>query len=112
MQLLRTLATPTHASPACFWFREFRWRIPTGLVSVEFKNGKIFRLFFSFFFLPPIAECYEGFGESYQGEQSRTRSNLPCAPWSDHNNRSAERVRKLFRNFVIDVQKQNFREAY
>lgn len=35
-------------------------------------------------------ECYEGFGESYQGEQSRTRSNLPCAPWSDHNN-SGER---------------------
>uniref|UniRef100_A0AAQ4NVY1 Hepatocyte growth factor n=1 Tax=Gasterosteus aculeatus aculeatus TaxID=481459 RepID=A0AAQ4NVY1_GASAC len=27
--------------------------------------------------------CYEGFGENYQGEQSRTRSNLPCAPWRD-----------------------------
>ncbi|XP_075900555.1 hepatocyte growth factor isoform X2 [Nelusetta ayraudi] len=37
-----------------------------------------------------VCECYEGFGESYQGEQSRTRSNLPCAPWRDHNN-SGER---------------------
>uniref|UniRef100_A0A3Q0T1F7 Hepatocyte growth factor n=1 Tax=Amphilophus citrinellus TaxID=61819 RepID=A0A3Q0T1F7_AMPCI len=32
--------------------------------------------------------CYESFGENYQGQQSRTRSNLPCAPWSDHSNRS------------------------
>uniref|UniRef100_A0A8D3D1H7 Hepatocyte growth factor n=1 Tax=Scophthalmus maximus TaxID=52904 RepID=A0A8D3D1H7_SCOMX len=34
--------------------------------------------------------CYESFGESYQGEQSRTRSNLPCVPWTDHSN-SGER---------------------
>uniref|UniRef100_A0AAX7UIQ7 Hepatocyte growth factor n=1 Tax=Astatotilapia calliptera TaxID=8154 RepID=A0AAX7UIQ7_ASTCA len=32
--------------------------------------------------------CYERFGENYQGQQSRTRSNLPCAPWRDHSNRS------------------------
>ncbi|KAM8892818.1 hepatocyte growth factor [Spinachia spinachia] len=38
----------------------------------------------------PIADCYEGFGQNYQGEQSRTRSNLPCAPWRDRNN-SGER---------------------
>uniref|UniRef100_A0AAQ4RL46 Hepatocyte growth factor n=1 Tax=Gasterosteus aculeatus aculeatus TaxID=481459 RepID=A0AAQ4RL46_GASAC len=36
----------------------------------------------------PQCDCYEGFGENYQGEQSRTRSNLPCAPWRDRNNRS------------------------
>lgn len=30
----------------------FWWGIPTGLVSAEFKNWKIFRLFFSFFFTP------------------------------------------------------------
>uniref|UniRef100_A0A8C2WTF0 Hepatocyte growth factor n=1 Tax=Cyclopterus lumpus TaxID=8103 RepID=A0A8C2WTF0_CYCLU len=35
----------------------------------------------------PQCECHEGFGENYQGEQSRTRSNLPCAPWRDHSNR-------------------------
>ncbi|XP_029910495.1 hepatocyte growth factor [Myripristis murdjan] len=35
-------------------------------------------------------DCYEGFGETYRGEQSRTRSNLPCAPWRDHSN-SGER---------------------
>uniref|UniRef100_A0A8D3D128 Hepatocyte growth factor n=1 Tax=Scophthalmus maximus TaxID=52904 RepID=A0A8D3D128_SCOMX len=35
----------------------------------------------------PQCECYESFGESYQGEQSRTRSNLPCVPWTDHSNR-------------------------
>uniref|UniRef100_G3PGI4 Hepatocyte growth factor n=1 Tax=Gasterosteus aculeatus aculeatus TaxID=481459 RepID=G3PGI4_GASAC len=38
----------------------------------------------------PVSDCYEGFGENYQGEQSRTRSNLPCAPWRDRNN-SGER---------------------
>ncbi|KAA8590191.1 hypothetical protein FQN60_014125 [Etheostoma spectabile] len=38
----------------------------------------------------PVSDCYNGFGENYQGEQSRTRSNLPCAPWRDHNN-SGER---------------------
>lgn len=37
----------------------------------------------------PNADCYESFGENYQGQQSRTRSNLPCAPWRDHSNRSA-----------------------
>ncbi|XP_029993420.1 hepatocyte growth factor [Sphaeramia orbicularis] len=39
----------------------------------------------------PVNDCYEGFGENYQGEQSKTRSNLPCAPWQDHSN-SGERV--------------------
>uniref|UniRef100_A0A8C6SRI3 Hepatocyte growth factor b n=1 Tax=Neogobius melanostomus TaxID=47308 RepID=A0A8C6SRI3_9GOBI len=34
-----------------------------------------------------LTDCYEGFGENYQGDLSRTRSNLPCAPWSDHANR-------------------------
>ncbi|KAI4825139.1 hypothetical protein KUCAC02_020837 [Chaenocephalus aceratus] len=29
----------------------------------------------------PGSDCYEGFGENYQEEQSRTRSNLPCTPW-------------------------------
>uniref|UniRef100_A0A3B4ULC3 Hepatocyte growth factor n=1 Tax=Seriola dumerili TaxID=41447 RepID=A0A3B4ULC3_SERDU len=38
--------------------------------------------------------CYESFGENYQGEQSRTRSNLPCAPWTDHSNRSARWIRR------------------
>ncbi|XP_034032526.1 hepatocyte growth factor [Thalassophryne amazonica] len=38
----------------------------------------------------PTDDCYEGFGEDYQGQRSRTRSNLPCAPWSDHSN-SGER---------------------
>nr|XP_020468372.1 hepatocyte growth factor [Monopterus albus] len=38
----------------------------------------------------PFSDCYDGFGENYQGEQSRTRSNLLCAPWTDHNN-SGER---------------------
>ncbi|KAM9754817.1 hepatocyte growth factor isoform 1-T1 [Menidia menidia] len=38
----------------------------------------------------PVNDCYDGFGENYQGEQSRTRSNLPCAPWRDHSN-SGER---------------------
>uniref|UniRef100_I3KCF0 Hepatocyte growth factor n=1 Tax=Oreochromis niloticus TaxID=8128 RepID=I3KCF0_ORENI len=32
----------------------------------------------------PQCDCYERFGENYQGQQSRTRSNLPCAPWRDH----------------------------
>uniref|UniRef100_A0A7N8YM71 Hepatocyte growth factor n=1 Tax=Mastacembelus armatus TaxID=205130 RepID=A0A7N8YM71_9TELE len=36
----------------------------------------------------PVSDCYEGFGENYQGEQSRTRSNLLCTPWTDHSNRS------------------------
>ncbi|PWA14193.1 hypothetical protein CCH79_00012294, partial [Gambusia affinis] len=35
----------------------------------------------------PVSDCFLGFGENYQGEQSRTRSNLPCAPWRDHSNR-------------------------
>uniref|UniRef100_A0A8C6P392 Hepatocyte growth factor n=1 Tax=Nothobranchius furzeri TaxID=105023 RepID=A0A8C6P392_NOTFU len=30
--------------------------------------------------------CYWSFGENYQGEKSRTRSNLPCASWRDHSN--------------------------
>ncbi|KAK1887745.1 Hepatocyte growth factor [Dissostichus eleginoides] len=38
----------------------------------------------------PGSDCYEGFGENYQEEQSRTRSNLPCTPWRDHSN-SGER---------------------
>ncbi|KAM6936841.1 hepatocyte growth factor [Xenentodon cancila] len=38
----------------------------------------------------PVTDCYESFGENYQGVQSRTRSNLPCSPWSDHPN-SGER---------------------
>uniref|UniRef100_A0AAQ5ZFV6 Hepatopoietin-A n=1 Tax=Amphiprion ocellaris TaxID=80972 RepID=A0AAQ5ZFV6_AMPOC len=38
----------------------------------------------------PVSDCYESFGENYQGQQSRTRSNLPCAPWRDHSN-SGER---------------------
>eukprot|EP00064_Thunnus_orientalis_P001589 superscaffoldBa00000109_g1592 len=38
----------------------------------------------------PVSDCYESFGENYHGEQSRTRSNLPCAPWRDHSN-SGER---------------------
>uniref|UniRef100_A0A669BJV7 Hepatocyte growth factor n=1 Tax=Oreochromis niloticus TaxID=8128 RepID=A0A669BJV7_ORENI len=38
----------------------------------------------------PVSDCYERFGENYQGQQSRTRSNLPCAPWRDHSN-SGER---------------------
>lgn len=38
----------------------------------------------------PSTDCYEGFGENYQGQLSRTRSNLPCAPWRDHAN-SGER---------------------
>ncbi|CAB1431083.1 unnamed protein product [Pleuronectes platessa] len=37
-----------------------------------------------------VSVCYEGFGETYQGELSRTRTNLPCAPWTDHSN-SGER---------------------
>ncbi|XP_039881481.1 hepatocyte growth factor [Simochromis diagramma] len=37
-----------------------------------------------------VSDCYERFGENYQGQQSRTRSNLPCAPWRDHSN-SGER---------------------
>ncbi|XP_058502441.1 hepatocyte growth factor isoform X1 [Solea solea] len=37
-----------------------------------------------------VSECYQGFGENYQGEQSRTRSKLPCSPWTDHSN-SGER---------------------
>ncbi|KAK7892182.1 hypothetical protein WMY93_024145 [Mugilogobius chulae] len=28
----------------------------------------------------PLNDCYEGFGENYQGDLTRTRSNLPCAP--------------------------------
>ncbi|XP_053742446.1 hepatocyte growth factor [Synchiropus splendidus] len=32
----------------------------------------------------PVSECYRGFGENYQGQQSKTRFNLPCASWSDH----------------------------
>ncbi|KAJ3597059.1 hypothetical protein NHX12_003459 [Muraenolepis orangiensis] len=32
-------------------------------------------------------DCYEGFGEGYQGEQSRTRSNLPCSSWKEHSSR-------------------------
>lgn len=39
-----------------------------------------------FFFLN--SDCYESFGENYQGDQSRTRSNLPCAPWRTHSSRS------------------------
>ncbi|XP_039471693.1 hepatocyte growth factor isoform X2 [Oreochromis aureus] len=38
----------------------------------------------------PVSDCYKRFGENYQGQQSRTRSNLPCAPWRDHSN-SGER---------------------
>ncbi|KAG8012600.1 Hepatocyte growth factor [Nibea albiflora] len=37
-----------------------------------------------------LSGCYEGFGQDYQGEQSRTRSNLPCAPWRDHSNSDLE----------------------
>ncbi|XP_028305662.1 hepatocyte growth factor [Gouania willdenowi] len=37
-----------------------------------------------------VNDCYESFGENYQGQQSRTRSNLPCTPWRDHSN-SGER---------------------
>uniref|UniRef100_A0A8C7XRA7 Hepatocyte growth factor n=1 Tax=Oryzias sinensis TaxID=183150 RepID=A0A8C7XRA7_9TELE len=33
-------------------------------------------------------ECYESLGENYRGQQSRTRSNLPCGPWRDRSNRS------------------------
>ncbi|XP_062317721.1 hepatocyte growth factor [Osmerus eperlanus] len=32
-------------------------------------------------------DCYEGRGESYRGETSRTRSGLSCAPWRDHSSR-------------------------
>ncbi|XP_054633082.1 hepatocyte growth factor [Dunckerocampus dactyliophorus] len=52
-------------------------------------------------------DCYEGFGEKYQGEQSRTRSNLPCAPWRDHSN-SGERglvVSSLERNYCRNPDK-------
>ncbi|XP_011474510.1 hepatocyte growth factor [Oryzias latipes] len=35
-------------------------------------------------------ECYESLGENYRGQQSRTRSNLPCGPWREHSN-SGER---------------------
>uniref|UniRef100_A0A672GQQ6 Hepatopoietin-A n=1 Tax=Salarias fasciatus TaxID=181472 RepID=A0A672GQQ6_SALFA len=38
----------------------------------------------------PASDCYESFGENYQGQQSRTRSNLPCSPWREHSN-SGER---------------------
>uniref|UniRef100_A0AAV2KWI9 Hepatocyte growth factor n=1 Tax=Knipowitschia caucasica TaxID=637954 RepID=A0AAV2KWI9_KNICA len=38
----------------------------------------------------PFNDCYEGFGENYQGDLTRTRSNLPCTPWRDHAN-SGER---------------------
>uniref|UniRef100_A0A8C6P3H0 Hepatocyte growth factor n=1 Tax=Nothobranchius furzeri TaxID=105023 RepID=A0A8C6P3H0_NOTFU len=34
----------------------------------------------------PESDCYWSFGENYQGEKSRTRSNLPCASWRDHSN--------------------------
>lgn len=34
----------------------------------------------------PIKDCYEGFGETYQGDLSRTRSGLPCAPWRNRAN--------------------------
>ncbi|CAL8376173.1 unnamed protein product [Arctogadus glacialis] len=29
-------------------------------------------------------DCYEGLGAAYQGQQSRTRSNLPCSAWKEH----------------------------
>ncbi|XP_056138083.1 hepatocyte growth factor [Lampris incognitus] len=31
-------------------------------------------------------DCYEDTGENYRGKKSRTRSNLPCAPWTDYSN--------------------------
>ncbi|KAM7396616.1 hypothetical protein PAMP_019649 [Pampus punctatissimus] len=40
----------------------------------------------------PVSDCYENFGENYQGEQSRTRSNLPCALWRDHSNRNTKPI--------------------
>ncbi|XP_071357039.1 hepatocyte growth factor isoform X1 [Trachinotus anak] len=55
----------------------------------------------------PVSDCYEGFGENYQGEQSRTRSNLPCGPWTDHNN-SGERgmlMAGLERNYCRNPDK-------
>uniref|UniRef100_A0A3B4UM85 Hepatocyte growth factor n=1 Tax=Seriola dumerili TaxID=41447 RepID=A0A3B4UM85_SERDU len=56
----------------------------------------------------PQCDCYESFGENYQGEQSRTRSNLPCAPWTDHSNRSARWIRTntdLKRNYCRNPDK-------
>uniref|UniRef100_A0A6Q2ZBM7 Hepatopoietin-A n=1 Tax=Esox lucius TaxID=8010 RepID=A0A6Q2ZBM7_ESOLU len=32
------------------------------------------------------SDCYEGSGESYRGEVSRTRSGLPCSFWRDYSN--------------------------
>uniref|UniRef100_A0A665V264 Hepatocyte growth factor n=1 Tax=Echeneis naucrates TaxID=173247 RepID=A0A665V264_ECHNA len=55
----------------------------------------------------PQCDCYQGFGERYQGEQSRTRSNLPCAPWRDHSN-SGERgmlMAGLERNYCRNPDK-------
>ncbi len=46
----------------------------------------------------PYTDCYESFGENYQGEQSRTRSNLPCAPWRDHSHRSAQWIPTTFQH--------------
>lgn len=41
-----------------------------------------------------MPDCYEGTGETYRGETSRTRSGLPCGPWRDHNT-SRERTAAL-----------------
>ncbi|XP_077453516.1 hepatocyte growth factor [Stigmatopora argus] len=52
-------------------------------------------------------DCYEGFGEKYRGEQSKTRSNLPCSPWDEHSN-SGERgvtVEGLERNYCRNPDK-------
>ncbi|XP_068595517.1 hepatocyte growth factor [Brachionichthys hirsutus] len=48
-----------------------------------------------------LDDCYEGFGENYQGQQSTTKSNLPCSPWRDHNS-SGER------GLVMDILEANY----
>ncbi|XP_057692146.1 hepatocyte growth factor [Corythoichthys intestinalis] len=56
---------------------------------------------------PNKPDCYEGFGEKYRGEQSRTRSNLLCSPWEEHSN-SGERgvtVEGLERNYCRNPDK-------
>lgn len=91
----------TNANHACFWLRVW-W--PTWFIGLEFPHFPSFSY--------PNAECYEGFGENYQGDQSRTRSNLPCAPWRDHHSRLAHCVPASFwpYNFAklcLDVQNRH-----
>lgn len=93
----------TNANQACFWLRVW-WKTQTWFIGLEFPHFPSFSY--------PNAECYEGFGENYQGDQSRTRSNLPCAPWRDHHSRLARCVPATFwpynfANLCHDVQNRH-----